>query len=169
VGQTAYLSEEAESFAAAQAEADRQVRAIVERAARRGQRLRLSHPADGYGLDVFDLDASLICLAPTLDLRYERLYGCLQDDVSRRPASVNLVLDLLCEVGPKQLRQLARFSETAPLFAEGLLERVPEPARARASLLGQGLTPDKAIKALFLADYRPHADLGGQDTDKIKG
>ena len=161
-GQTVDLSDEAESFAAAEVEAERQARAIVERAASRGQPLRLRHLADCCGLDSFDLDAFLICLAPTLDLRYERLYGYLQDDVTRRRASVNLVLDLLCEPGPQRLLQLARFSESAPLFAEGLLERVPELAGAQASLLGQGLTPDEAIVAWLLGDYRPHADLGGQ-------
>jgi len=32
----------------------------------------------------FDVDALLVCLAPALDLRYEQLYGFLQDDVTRR-------------------------------------------------------------------------------------
>jgi hypothetical protein len=37
-----------------------------------------------YGLSSFDLDVLLMALAPELDLRYERLYAYLQDDVSKR-------------------------------------------------------------------------------------
>src|SRR5687767_401834 len=40
-----------------------------------------------YGLSSFDLDVLLIALAPELDLRYERLYGYLQDDITRRRAT----------------------------------------------------------------------------------
>jgi hypothetical protein len=40
-----------------------------------------------FNLSPFDLDAILIALAPEVDLRYERLYAYLQDDVSRRRPS----------------------------------------------------------------------------------
>src|SRR5262249_22301903 len=95
------------------------------------------------------------------DLRYERLYGYLQDDVTRRRASVNLILDLLCDAGPERLLQLARFSDDAPLFAHGLLERVTEPGGAQPSLLAQALAPDEAIVAWLLGEYRPHTELAG--------
>ncbi|MBV9896834.1 MAG: ATP-binding protein [Chloroflexi bacterium] len=48
-----------------------------------------------FGLDALDEEIFLICLAPELDLRYERLYGYLQDDMTRRRPSVDLVLRLL--------------------------------------------------------------------------
>src|SRR5205085_8806598 len=38
-------------------------------------------------LSPFDVDLIMIALAPELDLRYERLYAYLQDDVSRRRPS----------------------------------------------------------------------------------
>src|SRR4030081_3093607 len=53
--------------------------------------VRLQHRFD---LDAFGLDMILIALAPELDLRYERLYGFLQDDVTRRRATVDLALNL---------------------------------------------------------------------------
>ena len=40
---------------------------------------------DTLGLEDFDLDVVVIALAPELDLRYERLYGYLQDESDRRP------------------------------------------------------------------------------------
>ena len=160
-GQTVDLADEAEPFAAADAKARLLAENLVQAAAKRGQTLRLNHLAKACELDPFDLDAFLICLAPALDLRYERLYGYLQDDVTRRRASVNLVLDLLSEPGSERLLQLARFSDDAPLFRGGLLERVPEPGGGQPSLLAQALTPDEAIVAWLLGEYRPHPDLAG--------
>src|ERR1700675_1281761 len=49
-----------------------------------------------FGLSPFYLDVILIALAPEVDLRYERLYAYLQDDISRKRPSVNLALNLLC-------------------------------------------------------------------------
>ena len=37
--------------------------------------------ADAYGLSDFDLDVVLLAFAPEVDLRYERVYAFLQDDV----------------------------------------------------------------------------------------
>ena len=44
-----------------------------------------------FGLSEFDLDLMLIALAPEIDLRYERLYAYLQDDVTRKRPSVAMV------------------------------------------------------------------------------
>src|SRR5262245_2591441 len=57
---------------------------------------RLAWIADSYGLSQFDLDLLLVALAPELDLRYERLYAYLQDDVTRKRPSIDLTLNLLC-------------------------------------------------------------------------
>ncbi|MEP7359689.1 MAG: ATP-binding protein, partial [Anaerolineales bacterium] len=116
-GATAELGAERAGFEAAAEAARQRVDEIAARAERQGVTLRLRHLVETFGLDPFDLDAFLICLAPALDLRYERLYGYLQDDVTRRRASVNLVLDLLCEPGPGRLLQLTRFADGAPLLA----------------------------------------------------
>ena len=52
--------------------------------------------ADAYDLSDFDLHVVLLALAPEVDLRYERVYAFLQDDVSRRRPTVDLALNLLC-------------------------------------------------------------------------
>ncbi len=159
-GQTTALGDEAQAFAAAEAEAARQAAALGKRAAKAGQALRLRRLGEAFGLDAFALDAFLICLAPTLDLRYERLYGYLQDDVTRRRPTVNLILDLLCEPGPERLRRLRAFADDAPLLAFNLVERVADPGGPAPSLLGQALTPNEAVVGWLLGDYQPHADLG---------
>ncbi len=151
--------EEAGAFAQAEAQAARHAQAWVETAQHQGQTLRLIHLATAFGLDHFDLDAFLICLMPTLDLRYERLCSYLQDDVTRKWPSVNLVLDLLGEPGPERLLRLSHFSDDAPLFKHRLLERISGSGPGAFHLLGQALAPDEAIVAWLLGDYQSHVDL----------
>ncbi len=151
---------EAAQWEAAEARAAKQAARLREQATAAGQPLRLYHLAAAFGLDRFALDAFLICLAPTLDLRYERLYGYLQDDVTRRRATVNLVLDLLCPPGAERLNRLAAFADDAPLLGFHLVERVADPNGAPSSLLGQALSPDDAVVAWLLGGYQPHPALG---------
>ena len=160
-GQTVTLAPpDAQALADAQAQAADWAGQLAEQAHGSGRTLRLEHLAAAFDLDRFDLDTLLICLAPSLDLRYERLYGYLQDDVTRKRPTVNLVLDLLCEPGPDRLLQLAHFAEQAPLFKHHLLEREPEPDPHKVPLLSQALRVDNALVTWLLGGYQPQADLG---------
>lgn len=161
-GQMADLpAAEAEAFAQAERQAARRAQALVEEAQDQGQTLRITHLTSAFGLDRFELDTLLICLAPAIDLRHERLYGYLQNDVTRRRPTVNLVLDLLSEPGPQRLLHLARFDEDNPLFRYRLLEQLPGTGADRVSVLSQTLVPDESIVSWLLGAYRPHVDLGG--------
>jgi hypothetical protein len=154
-GQSAVLSsDETQRFKDLEAAAERGVQAAVKRARREGQTLRLEELATRFGLDRFELDAFLICLAPQLDLRYERLYGYLQDDVTRRRASVDLVLNLLCEPGPERLLELSHFSDQAPLLKHSLLEVEVDAGRSAAALLSRTLTVDEAVVRWLLGEQR---------------
>lgn len=147
-----------QAFSDALAQAAGQSEAIIEQAWQQGQTLRLEYLATVFGLDDFDFDALLICLAPSLDLRYERLYGFLQDDVTRKRPTVNLVLDLLCGPGPDRLLMLQHLADDAPLFKHHLLERGDD----KSSLLSQTLYLDESILSWLLGRYQPHAGLGVQ-------
>lgn len=46
--------------------------------------LRLHILSELFQLDPFEIDILLICLAPELDLRYEKLYAYLQNDVTKK-------------------------------------------------------------------------------------
>jgi len=59
-----------------------------------GQDIRLRRLARAFELTPDDVELLLIALAPDLDPRFERLYGYLHDDVSRRRASAGLALEL---------------------------------------------------------------------------
>ncbi|CAG0933339.1 ATP-dependent zinc metalloprotease FtsH [Thermoflexales bacterium] len=133
---------------------------LIEQAARQQQVvLRLQQLATTFQFDAFDLDAFLICLAPALDLRYERLYAYLQDDVTRKLVSLNLILDLLTEPGLVRLRQLTHFMADAPLIKYQLLQ----PGEALSpSGLAQTWVVDSGIVAWLLGNYVPHFSLGTQ-------
>jgi len=57
-----------------------------------------------FGLSPFDLDVLLIAIAVEIDLRYQRLFAYLQDDVTRKRPSVDLALNLLCPDADSKLR-----------------------------------------------------------------
>jgi hypothetical protein len=164
-GQTVALSaEETQAFVAAENRAKYQIQAIFEEAQLQGQTLRLAQLATSFGLDRFEVDTLLICLAPSLDLRYERLYGYLQDDVTRKRPSVNLVLDLLGEPGPERLGGLSYFVNEAPLFKYRFLERMSDIGSGKLSLLNQTLILDETIVGWLLGKHQPHADLRAHAT-----
>ena len=77
---------------AAQARDD--IEATADAAERAGADPRLRRLARNFRLDEIDIELLLIAMAPDVDARFERLFGYLQDDVSRRRASVGLGLEL---------------------------------------------------------------------------
>ena len=149
----------AQAFTAAQSEAEQRLQAAVEQAGRLGQTPRLLQLAGTFGLDRLDLDILLVCLAPALDQRYERLYSFLQDDVTRRRPRINLVLDLLAPEGPDRLLMLSRFGDDAPLFRYHLLARDGGADSGSLPLLGQILQVDDAVVTWLLGGCQVHADL----------
>ena len=102
------------------------------------------------GLGETELDIVLLALGPEVDLRYERLYGYLQDDVNRRHPTVDLALDLLT-TGPEQrLATRALFAADAPLRA-GRVVALHADARATAPpLLAHQLVVDPQIADVLL-------------------
>ncbi len=130
-------------------------------AERAGVDLRLRRLTRAFGLDDYDVELLLIALAPDLDPRFERLYGYLHDDVSRRRASAGLALEL-CGTGstPGASRGRVRLGSLGPLVAGGLLIvedaerpfltrslRVPD--RVAAHLLGDD-TADAVVQPLVV-------------------
>ena len=83
------------------------------RACRTGIYLPLSYLAQLFQLTAFEEQCLLVCLAPELDRKYEKLYAYLQDDVTRKKPSVDLVLKLLCETMPEKLAARLAFDRRA--------------------------------------------------------
>src|SRR4030081_3938212 len=109
-------------------------------------------------------------MAPDVDARFERLYGYLQDDVSRRRASVGLGLEL-CGLPSSSAYARSRLAPGAPLVDEYLVQveendrpvltrplRVPD--RVAAHLLGSDI-PDAVVAALVAVSLPPQGGASG--------
>jgi AAA+ superfamily predicted ATPase len=114
------------------------------------QASRLAWFARAFNLSAFETDAVLIALAPEIDLRYERLYAFLQDDVTRKRPTVDLVLNLLCPSAEARLAERARFSSEAPLIRHGLIRLLADPHQLQPPLLAHHLKLDEQIVGLLL-------------------
>ena len=110
---------------------------------------RLAWLADTFALSPFDVDALVIALAPALDLRYERLYAFLQDDVSRRRPTLDLVLTLLCGSPSDRATSRRHFSADAPLVRRHLLHFGTD-AAAVQSPLAEWVTVDEQVVNFLL-------------------
>jgi AAA+ superfamily predicted ATPase len=105
-----------------------------------------------FGLTAFDIDVLLVAIAPELDLRYERLFGYLQDDVTRRRPSVDVALNLLCHSARERLEARARFAPDGPLLAHGLIELLDDPNQPRQPLLARAMKPDEQIVRFVIGE-----------------
>jgi SpoVK/Ycf46/Vps4 family AAA+-type ATPase len=118
--------------------------------ARNDRGSRVSWLADVFGLSRLETDMVLIALAPEVDLRYERLYAFLQDDVSRRRPSVDLVLNLLCSSAEAKLAARGCFSSESPLIRHRLIHLVPDVHHVQPPLLAHQVKLDGQIVRLLL-------------------
>jgi AAA+ superfamily predicted ATPase len=106
---------------------------------------RLAELAETHGLSCFDLDVAVIALAPEVDLRYERVYAFMQDDMTRRRPTVELALNLLCADAAAKLSRRAHFSTDAPLFRSGLMQLAPDPNQPHPPMLAHYLKLDEQV------------------------
>ena len=113
-----------------------------------GVALRLPQLARTFRLSPFETDVLLVLLAPELDLKYERLYAYLQDDVSRRHPTVDLVCRLLCQM-PEDWPLAREAFLTSSRLSRYALTRHLEPAGA-CSLLARSLRIDGRIADFLL-------------------
>jgi len=137
------------------------VETAADRPASAGSTLRdrLATLADRFGLSAVDLKALLVCVAPDLDLRYERVYAYLQDDVGRKRPTVDLALRLLSPVMAERLEARARFGPEAPLRRSGLVTLRGSGYDKSVSLLACALEADERIVAYLLGSDAPDARL----------
>jgi sulfur carrier protein ThiS len=126
-----------------------------------GISLRLETLARRFQLNPVELDTVLLCLAAELDLRYEKLYAYLQDDVTRKRPSVDLVLNLLSTTFADKLEGRKYFHPFAPLLKHQLISFVDDPANAKTPLLNRFLKLDERIVDYLLGEDAIDSRLTG--------
>ncbi|MBE8986483.1 ATP-binding protein [Nostoc sp. LEGE 12450] len=109
-----------------------------------------------FELSTFDLDILAISLAPELDRHYERVYAYLQDDMSSKRPTVDMVLNLLCSNITEKLSRRKHFTTNSPLIYHRLLHLCPEPHQQQSTLLSHRLILDSQVVRLLL--HQPGLD-----------
>jgi AAA+ superfamily predicted ATPase len=117
---------------------------------RSGIVLRLERLQELFHLSSFDIDVLLVCLAPELDRTYEKLYAYLQDDVTRKKPSVDLVLTLLCQTMQEKLAARLTFEPQAPLLKYRLVHITDGSPDGPTPLLSRFLKLDDRIVNFLL-------------------
>jgi winged helix domain-containing protein len=95
-----------------------------------------------FNLSRFEESCLLLCMAPEIDRKYEKVYAYLQDDVTCKSPSLGLFIDLLCEATEETLAARAAFESAGHLLKYRLLHpldnrsSVSATARSRSYKLG---------------------------------
>lgn len=116
----------------------------------RGILLRFHELSNLFALRSFERDVVLLCLAPELDRRYERLYAYIQDDVTKKYPAVDLALTLF--VRSFQDRVVARryFASESALIRNKLISLFQDSTQYEPTLLSKFLKLDQRITEYLL-------------------
>ena len=114
----------------------------------------LTRLAHRFQLTPFETRALLLCLAPEVARRYDKLYAYLQDDVTRKRPTVGLAVDLFCATPEERLAARAAFADGAPLVRHRLVRLTDVGQDGPQPLLGRALKLDERIAAHLLGDDR---------------
>jgi len=90
--------------------------------------LPLVHLARSFHLSEFEQHTLLICLAPQIDARYEKLYAYLQNDLAKKFPSIDLILGLFAPTLEERLPFRSCFHPAAPLRYYNLIENLESEA-----------------------------------------
>lgn len=86
-----------------------------------GVELRISSLANIFDLSPFEIDCIIVCLAPALDRKYEKLYAYLNDEVTKKHPTIDLILNLLCSSTENNIHCRRHFDTSEPLFKHNLI------------------------------------------------
>ena len=103
-----------------------------------------------YQLTDFEVLALIICMAPQVDSRYEKIYAYLQNDSTKRLPTVDLIFNLMDLNFEERISAREYFSPQAPLFKFGILEFLANGDKRETSLLSNSLKLNERIANYLL-------------------
>jgi ATP-dependent 26S proteasome regulatory subunit len=124
-----------------------------------GKILPLVRLAQLFSLTELDCFALLICAAPELDTRFETLYAYVQNDVTRKRPSADLIFKLYCATQEESLAKRRAFSPDAPLLRVPLLRFSGDPQDRELGLLSRPLRSEPRILDYLLDHPGPDERL----------
>ncbi|MGD0003979.1 MAG: ATP-binding protein [Anaerolineaceae bacterium] len=129
---------------------DSSIKELSAKASSDNVELRFNHLSKLFDLSENEQQILLICLAPELDLKYERLYAYLQDDVTKKRPTLDLVMRLLCPTFEARLDVRHAFEPNAPLLVWELVALNDDPGSRRPALPARYLKLDERIARYLL-------------------
>lgn len=103
-----------------------------------------------FGLTPFEQFALLICVAPELDSRFETLYSYVQNDVTRKRPTPDLILKLFCSSLEDSLALRVLLSPAAKLLSIPLIRFSADPHDRESSSLSRPLRAEQRIVDFLL-------------------
>lgn len=152
-------TEETSKLQEAVEQAGRRTASLVAETSERGVSLALERLARLFRLSGFDVDALLVCLAPELNVKYGKLYAYLQNDVTRKAPTADLILNLFCRSLSEKLDARSRLTDGAPLVRHQLIRYAVEDHDEVAPLLTRALHVDERVLNYLLDVDAPDARL----------
>ena len=120
------------------------------------QNIRLAIPTlcDRLELGSFERDLLILCLAPEISRRYERIYSFLNNDETNcRQPTVDLALRLFCRSDAEWRNARSTLSPTSPLIKRKIIQLyLPTNSSARSLLSKAMLLSEKASTYLLSED-----------------
>jgi ATP-dependent 26S proteasome regulatory subunit len=121
--------------------------------------LPLPRLSELFHLTRFEEECLLTCLAVEIDRKYEKLYAYLQDDVTRKKASVDLLLGLLCHSAEERIAARQAFDSQSTLLKYRLLHLSDNSSDHPSPLLSRSLKLDDRIVNFLLGFEQVDARL----------
>jgi hypothetical protein len=121
--------------------------------------LKLRQLSDRFALNAFEEQCVILCLAPEVDTKYEKLFAYLQDDVTKKAPTVGLALDLYFDCRREQCSARAAFEPDGTLVRFGLIKLTPDDSTTASPLLNRGLRLNHRIASFLLGRQICEASL----------
>lgn len=136
------------------------INAKVQHSLQQGIFIALPQLALIFGLSELEMQMIVIALAPELARKYDRIYAYLQDDITRKRPSVDLVLSLLCSQPAARWRLRTAFAEQAPLLRAEILHLVDDLQNPSGSSdLGRFVQVTPRLLSYLLGNNQPDGRL----------
>ena len=134
----------------------RQVEPRIAASRSQGIAVPLELVRERFRLSYFEIECLVVCLAPELQTKYQKLYGYLNDDVTQKYPSVDLILRLLTK--PENVSQYRScLVPSASLLRGGLLTCVDE--NSSGPHLSRCLKIDPVVLQFLFEDYKLDTEL----------
>jgi len=133
---------------------DEQIRQRIMASTDQGILLSLPTLSRLFRLNSFEEQCLVMCLAPEIGRQYEKIFAFLQDDVTRKKPSVDLVLNVLCPTLTDKLAARSSFTPASSLMYYRLVQLTDSPVDNPVPLISRFLKlDDRVVDALIGSNH----------------